>query len=324
MDRRQLLQYFAGCAAAAGTLSAQAQDDFPSRPIRLIVSSSPGALLDAASRLYADRMSAYLRQPVVVENMAGGGGLLAVRHVSKSPADGHTLLAAANTITTVPYLNSKAGYSLKEFAGVGEMARSPSLLVVGAGSPFKSIADIVAAAKKTPGGVNYGSGGVGTTSHLPVELFAREVGITLTHVPYKGVAVVVPDVVANRVGFMMGTPTSLAELMKSGSLRALAITSAMRSLKFPDVPTFRELGLGEATFDIWVSLLAPAATPKAVRGRIAEAMEAARKDPNLVARLESQGQVISDVRTPDQADAVLRAEDARYRKLIRDAKIESS
>jgi tripartite-type tricarboxylate transporter receptor subunit TctC len=324
MDRRQLLRYLASLAPVAGVLPALAQDEFPSKPIRLIVTSPPGALLDAACRLYADRMSAYLKQPVMVENMGGGGGLLAIRYVSKAPADGHTLLACANTVTTVPYLNSKAGYSLKEFVGVGEMARSPSLLVVAAGSQFKSIADVVAAAKKAPGSVSFGTGGVGTTSHLPVELFAREAGITLTHVPYKGNAVAVPDVVANRVGFMMGTPTSLIELMKSGALRALAITSATRSPKFPDVPTFKELGLGDATFDIWVSLLAPAATPKAVRAKLSDAMEMARKDPNVLARLESMGQVISDVRTPEQLDAVLRSEEEKYRKLIKDAKIEAS
>ncbi len=327
MDRRKLLQYLASLAPAipaAGLLPAHAQDAFPSKPVRIIVTSSPGALLDAASRLYADRMAAALKQPVIVENMTGAGGLLAVRHVAKAPADGYTLLAAANTIATLPYLNTSAGYSIKEFSAVGEMARSPSLLVVGAASPFTSLADIVAAARKNPGQLTYASGGIGTTSHLPVELFARQAGIKLTHVPYKGNAVAVPDTAANRVGFLMGTPTSLVELMKSGQLRALAITSEKRSPKFPDIPTFKESGFDEATFDIWVSLLAPLATPKAVRMKISDAMEAARNDPNIIARLEGMGQVISDVRTPDQFDAVLRSEDEKYRKLIKDANIVAS
>ncbi len=324
MDRRQLLKYLASLAPAAGVLSAHAQDVFPSKPIRLIVTSSPGALLDAASRLYAERMTAVLKQPVVVENMTGAGGLLARRHVAKAPADGYTLLAAANTVTTIPHLNAGAGYSLKEFAAVGEMARSPSLLVVSSSSPFKSIADIVAAAKKGAGAVNYASGGIGTTSHLPVELFARQAGVKFTHVPYKGNAVAVPDVVANRVGFMMGTPTSLVELMKTGQLRALGITSEKRSPKYPDIPTFKEAGFDEATFDIWVGLLVAAATPKAIRQKIGDAMEAARGDAGIVARIDGMGQVISDIRTPDQFDKVLRDEDDKYRKLIKDANIVAS
>ncbi|HSW17716.1 MAG TPA: tripartite tricarboxylate transporter substrate-binding protein, partial [Ramlibacter sp.] len=141
---------------------------------------------------------------------------------------------------------------------------------------------------------------------------------------YRGVASAVPDVVGNRVGFMMGTPTSLSELMKSGALRALAITSATRSRSFPYIPTFKELGLGDATFDIWVGLMAPAATPKGIRARISDAIEAARRDPQVIARLEGMGQVISDVRTPEQFDAVLKSEDEKYKKLIKDAGIEAS
>ncbi len=321
MNRRKLLQYLATLAPVAGVLPAQAQDAFPSKTIRIVVSSAPGALLDVASRLYAERMSAHLKQSVVVENMPGGGALLAVRHVAKSAPDGYTLLAVANTFTTVPSLNPRAGYAVKDFAGVGEMARSPSLLVVSGASSFKSIADIVAAAKKGAGQVNYASGGLGTTSHLPVEVFSRQAGITLTHVPYKGNALAVPDVAANRVGFMMGTPTSLAELMKSGALRALAVTSETRSPRFPDVPTFKELGYPEVSFDIWVGLLAPVAIAKAVRTRLGDAIEFARKDPSLIARLDTMGQVISAVRTPEQFDHVLHQEEEKYRKIIKDANI---
>lgn len=322
VNRRKVLQYLSTLPPlSAAAFTAQAQDPFPARPIRIVSTSAAGALLDVASRLYAEPMSRALKQPAIVENMGGGGGLLAVRHVAKSAADGYTLLAAANTITTIPHLNAAAGYSLKEFTAIGEMARSPSLLVVSGESAFKSLGELVAAAKAKPGNVSYASGGVGTTSHLPVELLARQAGVNFTHVPYKGNAAAVPDVVGNRVGFMMGTPTSLAELMKNGALRALAISSETRSPKFPDVPTFKELGLADATFDIWVGLLAPAAIPAPVRARLAEAMDAARKDPVVMARLDAMGQAISEVRTPAQFDAVLRQEDAKYQKLIKDANI---
>ena len=321
VNRRKFLQYLASLAPAGGVLRSQAQEAFPSRPIRIVVSSSPGALLDASGRLYAERLAVFLKQPVTVENMPGAGGLLAVRHVAKSPADGYTLVAAANTVTMVPHLNANAGYSVKDFTAVGEMARSPSMLVVGGASPFRSIADLVAAAKKGPGQVSYGSGGVGTTSHLPVELFARQAHVTFIHVPYKGNAVAVPDVASGRVGFMMGTPTSLVGLMKTGGLRALAITAETRSPKFPDIPTFKELGFDDATFDIWVGLLAPAGIPQSVRARLGDALELARKDSTVIARLDGMGQVISDVRTPDQFEAMLRTQEEKYRRLIKDANI---
>lgn len=321
MKRRELIQYLASLTPAASLLPAHAQEAFPSRPIRIISTSAPGALLDAACRLYAERMSAHLKQPVVVENVTGAGGLLAVRQVAKAVPDGYTLLGAANTISTVPHLNSKAGYSIKDFSGIGEMARSPSLLVVSATSPFKSLADIVSAARKSPGQVSYASGGIGTTSHIPVEVLAREAGIKLIHVPYKGNAVAVPDVVSNQVGFMMASPTSLVELMKSGRLRGLAIASDSRSTKFPDLPTFKELGYPEVTFEIWVGLMAPASIPKDVRARLGDAIEAARKDATVIARLEALGQEISNVRTPEQFDAVLRQENERYGKLIKQAGI---
>jgi tripartite-type tricarboxylate transporter receptor subunit TctC len=230
-------------------------------------------------------------------------------------------MAAANTIVTIPHIVKNPGFTTKDFTSIGEMARSPSLLVVAGASEFRSIADLVTAAKKNPGRVNYASGGQGTTSHLPVELFARQAGIALSHIPYKGVSPAVPDLVGGRVGFMMSTPTSVEELMKTGALRALAITSDTRSPKFPDVPTFKELGYPDATFDIWVGLLAPAGIPKAARARLGEAMEFARADQGLVRQLAATGQVISNVRTPDQFEKLLRDEEQRYRQLVKDANI---
>ncbi|HSW19499.1 MAG TPA: tripartite tricarboxylate transporter substrate binding protein [Ramlibacter sp.] len=322
MQRRQLLQYLAAAGPASSLAPAWAQDGgYPSKPVRLIVASAPGALLDSASRLYADRMAAVLKQPVVVDNVAGASSLLAARNVARGDADGYTLLTASNTLVTLPHLNAKAGYAMKEFAPVGEMARSPSILVAGSGTPFTSIADLVAHAKKRPDEITYASGGMGTTSHLPVELFARQAGIKLRHIPYKGISLAVPDVVAGRVDFLMGTPTSLAALIQAKSLRALAITSESRSPKFPEVPTFKELGLTDATYEIWVGVLAPAALPAAVQARLASAMEVARNDAAVKAKLEGMGQSISNVRTPAQFEAVLRADEERYRKLIKEANI---
>jgi len=244
-----------------------------------------------------------------------------VRQLLKAPADGHTLLVMANTLVTVPHLNPKAGYGIKDFTAIGEMSRSPELLVTGGSSPFRSLADLVGAAKKAPGQISFGSSGLGTTTHLPVEMLARSAGITLNHVPYKGIAAAVPDVVAGRVNFLMGAPTSLIELMKSGGLRPLAISSDKRSPAFPDVPTLRELGYPEATFEIWLGAVGPAGIPKAVKDRLGDAMEAARTSPDIIARFATLGQEISAVRTPDQFEAVMRADEEKLGKLIKSANI---
>ncbi|HSW16684.1 MAG TPA: tripartite tricarboxylate transporter substrate binding protein [Ramlibacter sp.] len=320
MHRRQLLQYLVAASTVCSMGGAMAQD-FPTKPIRILVASAPGALTDSLTRLYAERMSSFLKQPVVVENLAGASSLLASRQLLKSEPDGYTLMTSANTMVTVPLLRSNAGYEVKDFTPIGEMARSPAILVVSSASPFKSLNDIVAAAKKNPGQVSFGSGGVGTTNHLPVELFAKQAGISLTHVPYKGIALAVPDVSAGRVSFMIGTPTSLVELIKNGSLRPLAITSETRSAKFPDLPTFKELGWADGTFEIWIGMVAPGDMPAAVKAKLAQAMEAARKDPALVSRLEAAGQSISNVRTPQQFEAMMRSEEEKFRKVIREANI---
>lgn len=325
MNRRQLLQALASIAPACAWPGARAQDAaFPSKPIRLISGSVPGTLVDQAARLYAERMATYLKQPVVIEYVSGASSLLAVRQVLKSPPDGHTLLVAANTLVTVPHINSKAGYVVKDFAAVGEMVRSPVLLVTSASSPYKTLADLIAAARKEPGRIGYGSSGIGTTNHLAVELLARQASISFNHIPYKGIAAAVPDVVAGRLGFLMGTATSVVELIKSGALRALAISSDKRSPQFASVPTLKELGYPGATFELWIGALAPAGISRAVRSRLGDAMEAARADPELVKRLEAAGQEISAVRTPDQFEAVLRADEERLQKVIKDANITGS
>lgn len=320
MKRRQLLQYLSLATATPAAFSARAQD-FPSKPIRMIASSVPGTLVDQAARMYADKMQAYLKQPVVVENISGGSSLLAIRQLLRSPADGYTLLVSANTLVAQPHVNKKSGYTASEFTPVGEMCRSPMLLVTAASSPWKSLADLLAAAKKSPGQLSFGTSGTGTTNHLGVELLARRAGVSFTHVPYKGIAAAVPDVGAGRVSFLMGTPTSLQELTKSGALRALAISSDKRSTIFPDIPTLKELGYPEATFEIWIGTVAPAKLPPAVRARLAEAMEYTRNQPDVVKRLEAAGQEISAARTPEQFEAVMRTDDEKLGRVIREANI---
>jgi len=321
VNRRELLQGLSALGSGAAFLPARALESYPTKPIRVICGSAAGALLDVATRLYSEPMSRYLGQPLVVDNVAGASSLIAARMAAKAEPDGYTLLTAANTIVTIPHLSPKAGYGMRDFSAIGEMARAPSLMVTSSESKFRTVADLVNEAKKTPGGLDYGSGGQGTTSHLPAELFIREAGVKINHVPFKGVAPAVPDLVANRVAFMMVTPTSVSGLVKSGQLRVLAISSEARSPKFPDVPTFRELGYGGATFEIWVGILAPAHMPEAIRARLGQAMEAARADPRMAQKLEEMGESMSNVRTPEQFESTLRTEETKYAKLIKEAHI---
>jgi tripartite-type tricarboxylate transporter receptor subunit TctC len=322
MNKRKFLRYFAGLMPGAGLLAARAQDaSFPIKPIRIIVASAPGALADQATRFYAERMSVYLKQPIIVENIAGGGTLLASRQLLKALPDGYTLLTNSNTLVTAPLLNRNAGFSIKDYTAVGELARSPSVLVVSGASPFQSLADLVSAAKKNPGQISYGSGGIGSAGHLPVEIFSRQAGINLTHVPYKGMALAVPDVAGNRVSFLMGAATATAELMKTGALRPLAITSEVRSPKFPNVPTFKELGYPDAGFEIWIGMVGPAGLPRDVKARLAEALEAARADQCIVSRLEAAGQVISHVRTPEQFEGFMRGEQKKLRRIVKELNV---
>jgi tripartite-type tricarboxylate transporter receptor subunit TctC len=301
-----------------------AQDTFPSRPIRFVIPSAPAGVSDAVGRVYGERMAKYLKQPILVENMPGAGTLLAVRNVLKSAADGYTLSVSANTIVTMPYVEKNAGYSPGDFTGISYLSKMPMALVVGADSPFRSVAELVAAAKKTPGAIIFGSVGIGTTSHLPVELFARNAAIKLQLVPYRGIPLAIPDVVAGRVTLMMGTAPSVAELIKTGRMRALAVTSETRSPSFPGVPTFAELGYEDATYELFLGLMAPAKISASVRKVLADAAEDAKQDPELRKRLEALGQELPTQSTPEQFNAFLRREEGKMKQIVKEANIQVS
>lgn len=324
MKRRTFIQAptaLAASTALLGRAALAAEPAFPTKPVRFIIPSAAGGMSDVVARVYAERMARILKQPVLVENMPGAGTLLAVRTVAKAPPDGHTLVVSANTLVTLPYVDKAANYSPSDFTGVSYLSKSPMALVVSASSRFKSLADLVTEAKKKPGALTFASVGIGTTSHLPVELFARSAGIKLELIPYKGIPLAIPDVVAERVTLMMGTSSSVGELIAAGKMRALAITSENRSPSFPNVPTFAELGHEEATYELIMGLNAPAQTPPAIVKALAEAAEEAKKDPELRKKLESMGQDLPVQRTPEQFNAFLRREEEKMKKLVAEANI---
>lgn len=323
MQRRHFLQSLSAAAAPALPFSsAFAQDaGYPSKTIRILASTAPGTLVDQAARLYADRMSAFFKQTVVVDNVTGGSTAIAARQMVKSPADGYTLMAGANTVVATPLILNNPGYSAADFTPLGELVRAPTILIVSASSPYKSVKDVLNAARAKPDAISYASSGIGSSNHLPVEMIARQAKVKMLHVPYKGISLAVPDVTTGRVTFMLAASNSVGELLKSGTLRAIAVSTPKRSPMFPDLPTLAESGASDGTYAVWIGLFGPAKLPTLVKARIAQALEAARSEPDVIAKLEAGGQMISDVRTPDQFAALVRDEEQRLRKVVKEANI---
>jgi tripartite-type tricarboxylate transporter receptor subunit TctC len=325
MKRREFIQTPAALLAGTALSSvALAQgNDFPNKPIRFVVPTSAGSMSDSVARLYGERMAKVLKQPVVVENMPGAGTLMAMRHLARATPDGYTLSVSSNSVVTMPYVDKSAGYRPSDLTGVANFATAPMALVVSSASPYMTLADLVAAAKKAPGTITYASVGIGTVTHVSVELFSRAAGINMMLVPYKGSPLAIPDVVTQRVTLMMGTSSSVGELLKTGKLRALAITSEARSPSFPNVPTFAELGYDAANYDLFLGLMAPAKTPPAVLKLLAEAAAEARKDPELQKQLVQLGQELPAQATPQQFNDFLRREEETMKKLVKEANIQA-
>ncbi|WP_416139220.1 Bug family tripartite tricarboxylate transporter substrate binding protein [Halomonas sp. HK25] len=299
------------------------ESDFPEKPIRIIVPSSAGGGADVTARLYAERMASFFNQPVFVENRPGASTMLGSRYVSNAEPDGYTLLVAANTLVTMPLLSEDAGYSIEDFTGLALLGQSGALLVTSRESTIESFSALLDAANERPSDITYASGGQGTTSHIPVELFSRSAGVELFHIPYRGISNAIPDVLANRVDLMMGTATSTGELIKSGDLRPLAVSSVERAQAYPDVPSFSDYGYGDASFSIFLGLFAPAGIPDGIRQSIAEAVEVAREDDVLLDRMAGMGYVLSDIGS-EEFDGFIRQESDRYKPLVEGAGIDLS
>jgi len=281
-------------AAAALALSlmhgVQAADNFPTRSVRIVVPVAAGGWGDMTTRLIAERMSAELGQPVVVENRTGAGGLVGIRHVKSENPDGYTLVSTGGTIAIQQALNADPGYdAMKDFVMVGHMVRSPALAIASTTTPYNNMAELFAAAKDNPGQISYGSAGVGTTTHIAAEMLLRQVGVKMLHVPYKGNGAAMPDVVAGRIGFMIDAYSSSAANLNGGRLRALGAASSESMKALPDVLTIASQGAPGYQYYYWLGLFAPAGTPVQAVNAISGALRKALNDPKLRDRLESNG-----------------------------------
>jgi tripartite-type tricarboxylate transporter receptor subunit TctC len=262
-------------------LGAQAQE-YPTRPITMIVPFPPGGVADIVGRPLAASMEKTLGQPVVVVNRAGAGGAIGMTAAARADADGYTILMALSSISIFPVsdpLNGKdAPYQISDFVPIALVTADPTVLVVGADSPHKSVADFVAYAKANPGKINFSSSGIYGTLHVAMEMFANAAGIKLFHVPYQGGGPAVRALLAGEVQALASGPAAAVGQIQAGKMRALAGWGDKRLALMPDLPTFQELGYKDVEFYIWAGVVAPAATPAAAQHKLRAAVRAAVSD----------------------------------------------
>jgi tripartite-type tricarboxylate transporter receptor subunit TctC len=302
-----------------GALDADA-GDYPDHPIRLLVPGAAGGGMDAVARMVANTIGETLKQPVVVENKPGAAGNIAVNQLAKSPPDGYTMvLGQTSQLAINPSLYGNLPYDpLKDFVPVVLLADAPNVVVVPASSQYRSLADVVAAAKKMPDGMDFATPGIGTVSHLAAELFARSAGIKLRHIPSRGANTALLDVAAGRIPLMLSSiPTALG-LIKSGELRAIAVSALARSPVLSDVPTVAEQGYPGFNAGTWYGLLVPAGTPAAIVKRLNEAGNAALKLPEIVAHVQAEGGVVLGGSSAAFTDK-LEIDNSKWSKVIKEA-----
>ena len=316
MIRKKFLKLCAMSIVTATVGHAAMAQTYPQKPIRLIVPWPAGGATDAVGRALAEALRMQLGQSVIVDNIAGAGGNIGTQQFIRQPADGYTLLlATSSTNSANPYLYKKTGFDpVKDFTPVASLAVIPSVMIVAAGSPYKAPADIIKAAKATPGKLSYGSGGVGNSAHLAGELFKSVAGIDVIHVPYKGSSPALTDVMAGQLDYMLDT--GAYGQIKGGKIRAIAVASNKRHPMLPSVPTFEELGIKGMTMNAWYGLAAPANTPPAVVGRLNAAVQASFKAGDLGKRLADIG---AEVRPGDAASfsSFWKSELDRYAGLVK-------
>jgi tripartite-type tricarboxylate transporter receptor subunit TctC len=308
------------CAAAISA-AATAQQSYPAKPIRIIVPISPGAPPDVLARLLGEKLASALGQPVVVENRPGASGTIGIDAVAKAAPDGYTLGMLTLGFLTAPALIAKMPYdTARDLAAVTLVGKDANLLVVASGSPIGSVPELLRIARAKPGWLKFASGGNSTSAHLVGELFRRETGVDMVHVPYKGPVAGVTAVIAGDVDMMFGAMGVVATTIRSGRLRVLAVSSPQRIPAYPDVATLVELGFPGVTFVNWFGVVAPAASPKAVVARLHREIQVIGMAQETKQRLEAMG-LESASAGPEAFSALIRSDLLRMNKLVRDTGI---
>jgi tripartite-type tricarboxylate transporter receptor subunit TctC len=284
---KRLLTLIAATVVAG---AAAAQAAYPSKPIRMVVPFTAGSVTDIIARTVAENMSKGLGQPVIIENKPGAGGTIGAAQVAKSDADGYTVLIHSSGHALNPAIYPNLPYdTVKDLTGVTPIAAVPNVLVVSPARGWKSVADVVAAAKARPGQLNYASAGTGSATHMNAEKFKLRAGIDAVHVPFKGTPEAITDVIGGRNDWFFAPMASALPLIKDGKLQALAVSSAQRSPALPNVPTTVEAGVPGSDYTLWVGMIVPSATPAPIVKRLHEETLKALASPDVKTRLASLG-----------------------------------
>jgi tripartite-type tricarboxylate transporter receptor subunit TctC len=322
--RAALAAVIAGAACRSGPAAAQAAlpEAFPRKPLTLVAPFTPGGPIDVLARVLAQGFQAATGQPATVDNRTGGAGNIGIDAVRRAPADGTTmLLIPAGNLTINPTLMRNLPFDVeRDFAPVSMLATAPNLIVAAPSLPARSIAELVALAKARPDALSYGSPGVGSQLHLAMELFKQKAGVEMVHVPYRGTTQALSDLLGGQIQLLASNLPVVLPAVRSGELRALAMTTARRSAALPEVPTLEEAGIPDIDVTSWYGLLVPRATPGPVVRAIADAAAVVLRTPSAEASIKAQG--LEVVCEPPEAFAQrLRRETATWAQVIRDRRI---
>jgi tripartite-type tricarboxylate transporter receptor subunit TctC len=322
IDRRRFVVSAAACATAAAASPASAQPAaWPNRFVRMVVPFTPGGGIDTIGRIVGAKLSETWGQQVVVDNKPGAGGNIASEFVARAEPDGHTLYITAGGLVVNQFLFASISYNpATDFAPVTLICLFSNLMIVPNGSPFRSVGDLIAHAKQNPGKLTFGTPGHGTSPHLSGELFKHLAGVNLTHVPYRGAAGALSDLVAGRIDMSFAVIASGLPLARNGQVRALGVTTAERSPIAPDVPTIAEAGVAGYDMSSWFAFVVPAKTPAAIIARMQADTATALRDGAVKKRLDDLG-VVTVGSSPAELGALLKAETERWGPVIRAAGI---
>lgn len=307
--------------SASNVFAATPAKNFPNRPLRFIVTFPPGALNDMIARTLSPRLADIWGKQVVVDNRPGAGTIIGTEMGAKAPPDGHTLLLAAISHAINPSVYAKLPYdSVRDFAPVSYIASSPYILIVHPAVAAKSVKEFVALAKAKPGGLTYGSTGTGGSSHLMGVMLNMMAGTNTVHVPYKGLAPAITDLMSGQIQYSFGSYSTVGPHLKSGRMRGIAVTSAKRSASTPELPTIAEEGYPGYEAIPWWGIMVPAATPRPIVMRINADTLKALQAPDVKERFAAQGLEITGT-TPEQFSAFLNAEIKRWAKVVKEANV---
>ncbi len=307
--------------ALLGALPMAAAQTYPAKPVRIVVGYSAGGAVDIVARTLGQSLSGSLGQPFIIENKPGAGTNIAVKHVIDAPADGYTLMLAANALAANMSLYQPAPFDAeREMVAISLVGRVPVVIAANANVPYANIGKLIEAAKAKPGSIAFASPGNGSTPHMAGELFARAAGMELQHIPYRGGSQAITDVIGGQVPLLAMNALEVSPHVKSGKLKVLAVLSPNRSAIFPDVPTIAESGFPGFEASVWYALMAPAATPRAIVTQLHAEVQKALKTPEVQQRMTAVGGEVLPGSMAMVA-TLISSERQRYAKLVREANI---